>query len=157
MDQRCDVVAVPVDERRRAALEVRKLDRLPVEIDVDTEVGQPVRELQRGIAQRAGQRVSKVGGRGLGSELEDEVTHGRPGEANVQQRGEEHERGGAERRERRPPDLLDGRPVEGSRHEEAAIITSPSANASSRSTNMGRNGRSVPRLRRRRVAAPIRQ
>ena len=118
MDQGSDVVAVPVDQRRRAALEVRKLDRLPIEIDVDTEVGQPVRELQRGIAKRTGQRVPQVGGCGLGSELEDQVTHGRPCEANVQQRSEEHERRGAERRERRPPDLLNSGSVERSGHEE---------------------------------------
>ncbi len=55
VDQGCDVDAVPVDERRRAAFEVRKLDRLPVEVDVDAEIGQPVRELQRGIAQGAGE------------------------------------------------------------------------------------------------------
>ncbi len=116
VNERSDVDAVAIDQRRRSPVQVGQLQRPAVAIDVHAEIGQPVRDLQGGVTQRASERVAQIGGRRLGWELQQQVPHRRAREACVQEAGEEHERCEAERCECGPPDLLHGRTIEGSRH-----------------------------------------
>jgi hypothetical protein len=73
---------------------VRRLhvDPVTVEIRIGLELGQPVRQLQRRIPERAGQRVAQRGRRGVSLERNEQVADRRPRQARPQQAREEAER-----------------------------------------------------------------
>ena len=86
-----------LDERRRAAVE---LQRPAVAVDIGLVLGDPVRELQRRVAQGLGQRVAQRSRHGRLAELDQQLTDRRPRQAGAQQAGEEDHRDGGEHDQR---------------------------------------------------------
>ena len=116
--------AVAIDERRDAARVGRQLHRLAVEVGVGLVLGQPGREDERRVAQRAGQRVAQRARRRVGAQGEHELADGRAREARAQhvdEHGDRHRDERDDRGDREPlgrravGDLLDAEP---GRHEQ---------------------------------------
>ena len=109
---------VPLDQGRRPPVAGRQLDLASVEIDVGLEVGQPVREGQRGIAQRIRQSLAEIGGIGVGSQLEHQVTDGGTREPGVEEPEQEHDGRDPDHGERRALDRQEPGHGEGSCNEQ---------------------------------------
>ena len=116
--------SMSVVARPRAS--ARKIERPALDVGVGLELRQPVGELERGVAQRAGQRVAQVGRAQIAAELDDELAERRVREPAVEETDQEDGRSERERCERRPPDLGDpgttvrGRAEEKRDHQETA-------------------------------------
>ena len=100
-----------------------QLDGTALEIGPAPVLGEPVRELERRIAQGAGERVAQLARRRVGAQLDEEVSDGRPRQSGVQQADQEHQRREADREERDAPDGLErdlsiDQPVDGREEEE---------------------------------------
>ena len=119
----------PVDHRHRAPIvSARQLHGPAVVVGVGSEVGQPVRERQRRVTQRARQRVAEIRRRGMGPQPDDELAHGRAGQSRVEEADQEGERSEADDEEGDPSDRLErdlpaghaehGRQEEEGNHEE---------------------------------------
>ena len=78
-------------------------------IPVDAEVRQPVRERQRRVPDRAGQRRLEVDGSRIGFELDDQLADRRAGEPGAEEPEQERDRRESDQRERDPADLLERR------------------------------------------------
>ena len=77
VEERGDRSAGRAEEGHRAlGSRHRQVHGLPLTVDVGTPLGQPEGELERGIAQGAGERVAQVAGLGGALQLEDEVADG---------------------------------------------------------------------------------
>ena len=98
MDQRGDARAAALDERGHAARVLAgQLDRLAVDADVGLVLGHPVGELERRVAQRAGERVAQRAGLGGLAQVDEQVADRRAREAGAQQADEEDRSGPADR------------------------------------------------------------
>ena len=69
-----------------------QLHRPALEIGPAAELGQPVGERQRGVAQRARERVAQLDRRRIGAQLDEQVADRRAGEARVEQPDQERDR-----------------------------------------------------------------
>ena len=91
MDERGHVLAVDVDDGDGPAVGLgRQGDRAPVGVGPAVVLLEPVRDAQRRVAQREGQRLPQVG-RGVRAQLDHEVAHPGPGQAGVEDAEEERE------------------------------------------------------------------
>ena len=101
--------AVAVDRGHRPARAgPRQLRHPPVEVGVAAELGQPVGELERGVAQRARERIAQLARARLGVEVDEQVADGRAREAGLEQPEQERDRRQADHEEGRPLDPGEG-------------------------------------------------
>ena len=80
-----DMPAVPVDRRRGASARRRQSHQPALHVRPAVELGQPVDELERGIAQDPGQRVAQVARSGVGPQVHEQVGHCGAGQARVEE------------------------------------------------------------------------
>ena len=118
MDEQREPCAAPVDPRRRAVPVARQLDRPTVEVAVAAEVGQPVRDLERRVAQRPGHCVTQTRRLRVPTQLDHELADRRPRESRTDQPHQEDDRRQSGYEEHRAADLLHSRPAEQNREKE---------------------------------------
>ncbi|OLD99496.1 MAG: hypothetical protein AUG91_06660 [Actinobacteria bacterium 13_1_20CM_4_69_9] len=119
MQQRRHTYALPLDQRRRAAAAERdQVERPALDVRIGLELRQPVRQLQRRIAEGAGEGVAQIRRTEVRSELDDEAGERGPRQPCLQQADQEHHRRQRERDEGRPADLSDPGPTVRGREEQ---------------------------------------
>src|SRR3954454_20758773 len=119
MEQRRDVFALPVDQcRRTSTAKVADVEGTAVDIGIGGELGQPIREVERRISQRARERVAQIGRRKISTQLDDEVAERGPSQTSLKEAAQEHDRCECERDKRSPPDLRHPRSAKRSRQKE---------------------------------------
>ncbi len=106
VDQGRDALAVVVDQRRRAAVRVRDLDRMSVKVGVAFEVGEPVGKGERRVAERPGQRTLECSGRRILGQLDHQVADRGARQPLPHEADEEGDRRDADHREHDPYDCF---------------------------------------------------
>ena len=95
VQQHGDRLSVARDEcRAPPAVLVGKLDRLTVAVDVMLLRREPERELQRRVAQRAGERLAQVHGGAQSAQLDDEPGDRPPRQPSLQEHEQHRDRHG---------------------------------------------------------------
>jgi hypothetical protein len=119
VQQRRNVFALPVDHgRRTSAAEIADVERIAVDVGIRRELGQPIREVERRISERARERVAQIGRRKISAQLDHEVAERGLSQTSLEEAGQKDDRCECERDKRGPPDLRDPRPPIDNRQEE---------------------------------------
>ena len=109
VNKSCEALPVVLEHRDGARGLGLRDERVSVGIDVALVVGQPEGELERGIAERARDRVTNLRGSRQRPELDHELGHGRAVQPRTQEAGEEGERDRSGRNDHRPAEQAPGR------------------------------------------------
>ena len=109
MDESCEALPVVLEHRDGARGLGLRDERVSVGIDVALLLGQPESELERGIAERARDRVTNLRGSRQRPELDHQLGHGRAVQPRAQEAGEEGERDRSGRNDHHPAEQAPGR------------------------------------------------